>query len=46
MTIRNLAEFIFVYSEEEAKKIYKFINEKVMIAFDAARKKIKDACHT
>ncbi len=29
-----------VYSEEEAKKIYNFIKEKVIAAFDAARKKI------
>lgn len=30
-----------VYSQEEAKKIYNFIKEKVIIAFDAAGKKIK-----
>lgn len=30
-----------VYSEEEAKKIYNFIKEKVINAFDAAEKKIK-----
>ncbi len=31
-----------VYSEEEAKKIYNFIKEKVINAFDIARKKIKE----
>ena len=30
-----------VYSEEEAKKIYVFIEKKVIMAFDAAAKKIK-----
>lgn len=31
-----------VYSEEEAEKIYNFIKEKVINAFDAAEKKIKE----
>lgn len=31
-----------VYSQEEAKKIYNFIKEKVISAFDAAGKKIEE----
>ena len=31
-----------VYSEEEAKKIYNFIKEKVINAFDMAEEKIKE----
>lgn len=31
-----------VYSEEEAKKIYNFVKEKVINAFDAAEKKIRE----
>lgn len=31
-----------VYSEEETKKIYNFIKEKVINAFDAAEKKVRD----
>ena len=34
---------IHVYSEEEAKKIYNFIKEKVITAFDAARKKLSSS---
>ena len=34
-----------VYSEEEAKKIYDFIKEKVIHAFDAAEKKIREIVH-
>lgn len=32
-----------VYSEEEARKIYNFIKEKVINAFDAAREKLEEA---
>ena len=32
-----------VYSEEEAKKIYNFIKEKVISAFDTAKKKLEEA---
>ena len=31
-----------VYSEEEAKKIYNFIKEKIINVFDAAEKKIRE----
>ena len=31
-----------VYSEEEAKKIYNFIKQKVIYAFDEASKKVKE----
>ncbi len=34
---------IHVYSEEEAKKIYNFIKEKVITVFDAAREKLSKA---
>ncbi len=33
-----------VYSEEEAKKIYDFIKDKVTSAFDAAEKKLNSIC--
>ncbi len=32
-----------VYSEEEAKKIYNFVKEKVISAFDTAKKKLEEA---
>ena len=32
-----------VYSEEEAKKIYEFITEKVMAVFTAAEKSLEEA---